>query len=129
MSAGAARYLSASCPGRPSVLLYRLSAMALMLAATALPGDAQTSTKAEQSWQEQKCVLYQRAVTDALRFLDTKGIRPEFLARNDAFIAKGCLSRGDVCPQTEAELEFANLLTLMTMNEGMASSFVPFGCR
>lgn len=37
-------------------------------------------------------------------------------------------SPADVCPVTEAELELANLLTIMTMNEGMASTFVPFKC-
>lgn len=110
-------------------MLRALCAGGLLLAAPLLRADTQTPAQAELSWQEQKCVLYQRAVTDTLGFLDTTGIRPGFLARNEAFIAGGCLGRGDVCPETEAELEFANLLTLMTMNEGMASSFVPFGCR
>ena len=76
-----------------------------------------------------KSALFQRATGDALEFLGPESFRSEFQPRNDAFIAGGCADRGDVCPQTGKELEFANLLTRMTMNEGMASSFVPFGCQ
>lgn len=115
---------------RPGARLLRLFCT-VWLTLAALPLEAASGGQSQegQSWAEQKCALYQRAVTDALDFLGPEGFRPEFLARNEAFIAGGCAGRGNVCPQTGKELEFANLLTLMTMNEGMASSFVPFGCR
>ncbi|MCB1465503.1 hypothetical protein [Paenirhodobacter sp. CAU 1674] len=80
------------------------------------------------TWSEQKCVLYQRAVDAALGFQGLDGLRTEFLTRNQSFIDSGCQAPADVCPVTEAELELANLLTIMTMNEGMASTFVPFKC-
>lgn len=106
-----------------------LLALSLALAAHPLAAAAEEPVLEDQSWAEKKCALYKRAAGDALDVLGPDGFRPGFLARNKAFIAGGCAGRGDVCPQTEKELAFANLLTLMTMNEGMASSFVPFGCQ
>ncbi len=81
------------------------------------------------SWAEQKCVLYRSAVADALQIQGHDGLRATFLAQNDAFIAGGCVDQGHVCPATDQEGAFADLLTVMTMNEGMASTFVPFGCH
>jgi hypothetical protein len=104
-------------------------ALVLALALAGLPAVAPAQGPEGQSWTARKCDLYQRAVEDRLDILGTEGLRADFLARNDAFIAGGCLTQGDVCPETEAEIAFANLLTVMTMNEGMASTFVPFGCR
>lgn len=101
----------------------------IALAAYPLTATAETSAPADNSWAKQKCELYRRAVDDALGYIGREGMRPEFLARNEAFIAGGCVGRGNVCPETTQEQAFANLLTLMTMNEGMASTFVPFGCR
>ena len=80
------------------------------------------------TWTEQKCVLYAAAVQDALGILGQDGIGDAFLATNDAFIEGGCIAQGHVCPQTEQEGNLVNLLTVMTMNEGMASTFVPFRC-
>lgn len=80
------------------------------------------------TWSEQKCVLYERAVEDALGLHGRDGLREEFLSENQLYIDSGCQTRGNACPITDAELELANLLTIMTMNEGMASTFVPFSC-
>lgn len=80
------------------------------------------------TWSEQKCVLYAHAVEDALGFQGADGLREAFLNGNQSFIDSGCQSADRVCPITDAERELANLLTIMTMNEGMASTFVPFGC-
>ncbi|KIC10483.1 hypothetical protein RA19_12340 [Leisingera sp. ANG-M1] len=101
-----------------------------MLLAVSLNTSALSETPTEdgQNWQEQKCALYQSAADDALEYLGSDGMSTEFLSRNTAFIESGCTTRGNACPRSAKELEFANLLTLMTMNEGMASSFVPFGC-
>lgn len=80
------------------------------------------------TWSEQKCVLYDRAVEAAVGHLGEDSLTEEFLADNRAFIEGGCQRPGNVCPRTDAELELANMLTIMTMNEGMASTFVPFRC-
>lgn len=80
-------------------------------------------------WVEQKCDLYQRAFRDAVAMLGSDGLRASFLDQNGAFIASGCTTQGHVCAETPDEIALADLLTVMTMNEGMASTFVPFGCR
>jgi len=81
-----------------------------------------------QTWAEQKCALYERALSDALRLWGDDGISAEFLEGNAAFIAQGCTERGQICPASPQERALADRLTLMTMNEGMASTFVPFAC-
>lgn len=96
------------------------AAICLALCVTA-PAHAQT-------WAERKCALYDRAFADALRLWGDDGISPEFLDGNAAFIAQGCTERGRICPASPQERALADRLTLVTMNEGMASSFVPFAC-
>lgn len=81
------------------------------------------------TWTEQKCVLYQRAWDWAYNSIGPDGISPEFIAQNDKFIATGCIERTIVCPRSKEDFDMANMLTVMTMNEGMASTFVPFTCR
>lgn len=93
---------------------------ALSVVASAAPAD---------SWAERKCALYEAAFADALNMQGTAGIGDEFLRLNDDFIGSGCATQGHVCPHSPEEHALANMLTLMTMNEGMASTFVPFGCK
>lgn len=61
--------------------------------------------------------------------LGQDGISEGFLDGNAAFIAQGCTKRGRICPQTAQERSLADMLTVMTMNEGMASTFVPIACQ
>jgi hypothetical protein len=81
------------------------------------------------AWSLRKCALYAQAVQDALAALGPEGIRPRFLEENKAFIASGCHAPARICAETPQEYALADLLTVMTMNEGMASTFVPFGCN
>lgn len=92
------------------------------------PLAAQQNSLQGLTWTEQKCVLYQHAFADALDLLGREGISKSFLAANTAFIETGCIDERRVCPQSDDEFELANILTIMTMNEGMASTFVPFSC-
>jgi hypothetical protein len=109
----------------------RRAAMLLMIAvlnqgpavALAEEPDLQNLT-----WPEQKCVLYKRAWDAAFLSVDQSDISQAFKAQNDVFLSKGCTERTPVCPRSPAEFEMANMLTVMTMNEGMASTFVPFSC-
>ncbi|MBR9862678.1 MAG: hypothetical protein GYB24_04475 [Rhodobacteraceae bacterium] len=80
-------------------------------------------------WTAQKCSLYQIAFRDAVGMLGDEGLREVFLQQNEAFITSGCTEQGHVCAKTPQEIKLADLLTVMTMNEGMASTFVPFGCK
>ncbi|KIN65971.1 hypothetical protein Z945_276 [Sulfitobacter noctilucae] len=83
----------------------------------------------DMTWPEQKCVLYQRAWDWAYDGIGPDGISAEFVAQNDDFVATGCIEQIVVCPRSQEEFDMANMLTVMTMNEGMASTFVPFTCR
>ncbi|RYH08655.1 hypothetical protein [Tropicimonas sp. IMCC6043] len=109
-------------PGRACASLAWILALGI-----ALPAPAQSTDP--EDWTEKKCRLCRSAVADALRLLGRDGIRDVFLDRNDAFIAGGCKEQVFICAETDEETELANLLTVMTMNEGIASTFVPFGCR
>jgi hypothetical protein len=80
------------------------------------------------TWTEQKCVLYQRAWDSAYAAIGPDGISAEFISKNTAFISTGCQDPIGVCPQSDEEIDMANMLTVMTMSEGMASTFVPFNC-
>ncbi|MFX0545851.1 hypothetical protein ACEWPL_009930 [Roseovarius sp. S1116L3] len=79
-------------------------------------------------WSARKCSLYSAAFTDALAARGTEGLRPEFLAANEAFIASRCREVPDLCAEGPEEVALIDMLTVMTMNEGMASTFVPFAC-
>ena len=79
-------------------------------------------------WAERKCALYAQAVQDALAARGPAGLRESFLAANTRFIASGCTANMRICAATPQEYALADMLTMMTMNEGMASTFAPFGC-
>lgn len=101
----------------------------LLLAALPVIGVAGSAIAQQpDEWRARKCALYAAATEDALALLGQDGLRPEFLARNRAFIAAGCGAQARICAETPEEYALADLLTVMTMNEGMASTFVPFGC-
>ena len=95
---------------------------------------AQSQTDAPLSlegltWTQQKCRLYESAFRDAVEIQGADGLRPAFLQENADFIAAGCTTERPICPETAQEGALADLLTVLTMNEGMASTFVPFACR
>ena len=81
------------------------------------------------TWTQQKCRLYESAFKDAVEIQGAEGLRPAFLQENADFIAAGCTTKRPICPETAQEGALADLLTVLTMNEGMASTFVPFACR
>lgn len=66
---------------------------------------------------------------DALAALGPEGLSPRFIEENQTFIASGCVAPARICAKTAQDYALADLLTMMTMNEGMASTFVPFGCE
>ncbi len=90
----------------------------------ATPAAAQDTT----AWQQQKCALYADAWTRALDSVGSDDINYNFLATNENFIASGCTDTVAACPSSNQEREIADLLTLVMMNEGTASTFLPFRC-
>ncbi|MGP9820557.1 hypothetical protein ACTZWW_11120 [Salinarimonas sp. NSM] len=81
------------------------------------------------AWTREKCARYTAAWDEATRRLGTDGISAEFIARHDAFIASGCTAPADVCPRSAEELALANVMVILAMNAGTASTFPPFACR
>lgn len=109
-------------PTRARLLL----AGALVLAAAGVsPAAAQPAS----DWSRVKCERYTRAWTDALARRGRDGLTADFVARHEAFLESGCTARADVCPRSPKDFEMANLLTVLAMNAGTASTFLPFACR
>jgi hypothetical protein len=108
-----------------------LAAFAALLAFTAASGTAPVNAQDSrpQSWPEVKCARYKKAWSDALAHRSTKGLSQQFIERHEAFLASGCMTRGDVCPRSAEELDLANMMVVAAMNAGTASTFPPFSCR
>lgn len=81
-----------------------------------------------QDWTETKCEFYKSAWLDE-RAHAGDDVSPGFIASQNAFIVSGCTARADVCPSSQAEIDIANRLTIIMMNHGAASTFLPFACR
>jgi len=97
---------------------------ALLASTVAFAPDARAD-----DWTREKCVRYTAAWHEAIERLGTSGISEDFIIRHDAFIASGCTAAADVCPRSDAELALANVMVILAMNAGTASTFPPFACR
>jgi hypothetical protein len=105
---------------RPVAVLMPMGLLALLPS----PANAEQPT----AWQQQKCALYEDAWGRALASIGSDNVNYNFVANNENFIASECTERVNVCPRSNQELEIANLLTMVMMNEGAASTFLPFTC-
>jgi hypothetical protein len=113
---------------RPTKLIAALAA----LLASSIAGGASLAAAPEsqpQSWPEVKCARYRKGWSDALARKGMRGLGREFLDSHEAFLASGCTARADVCPRSAEELELANIMVIVAMNAGTASTFPPFACR
>ena len=81
------------------------------------------------SWPEVKCARYKAAYAQAVSRQGLSGIGKAFLDAHEAFLASGCLEGRNVCPRSKEELDLANILVILGMNQGMSSTFLPFACR
>jgi hypothetical protein len=108
-----------------------IAALAALLASSIASGAslAAAPESPSQSWSEVKCVRYKKGWSDALARKGTQGLGREFLDRHEAFLASGCTARADVCPRSAEELDLANIMVIVAMNAGTASTFPPFACR
>ena len=97
-------------------------ALVFLLAAT--PAVSETG----DAWSQRKCALYADTWPLALEMVGRDGVSEEFTTAHEDFIAGGCVLRGAVCPQSAQEYRLADILTIAAMNEGMASTFLPFAC-
>lgn len=86
------------------------------------------ATLADDAWTTRKCEIYSTAWSRALDLHGDAGLGAGFVESQEAFIASGCADGAKVCPTSDAEIRLADNLTILSMNEGMASTFVPFAC-
>jgi len=106
-----------------------LPAVMAALLTVVFAGDAAAQQPAPESWPAVKCQRYKKAYADAIAKFGKRGLGPAFLESHDAFLASDCTVKVDVCPRSKEELDLANVLVILSMNQGMASTFVPFNCR
>jgi hypothetical protein len=113
---------------RPGALTAALASWLALFIAGEVAGAAAPNREGS-SWTEVKCARYRKAWTDALARRGEQGLGREFIERHEAFLASCCTARADVCPRSPEELDLANILTILAMNAGTASTFLPFACR
>lgn len=99
-----------------------VAALAVLLVAGAAAAQPARETPSP------RCPRYAADWAEVQRRFGTEGLGADFLARHEGFIASGCRSRVEVCPGTPAEQRIADVMTILAMNAGAASSFVPFRC-
>lgn len=98
------------------------------LSASDLSPVAAQPAPSKRNWADEKCVRYGRGWSEALKRFGQAGLGPQFLARHDVFLASGCSGAHDVCARSAEELKMANIMVIVAMNAGMASTFPPFAC-
>jgi hypothetical protein len=103
-------------------------ALALGFFGIIAPASAQ-APRQEPDWPTVKCERYTKSYNEALAKYGKRGLGQAFLENHDAFLASGCTAPGNVCPRSTEELNLANVLVILSMNQGMASTFAPFSCR
>jgi len=107
----------------------RVLAFATLLAISISSAAIAQQPEADSSWPAVKCQRYKKAYADAIARFGKRGLGQAFLETHDAFLASDCTVKVDVCPRSKEELDLANVLVILSMNQGMASTFVPFNCR
>ena len=83
---------------------------------------------AADAWTARKCEIYATAWSRALEMHGDTGLGGAFIESQEAFIASECADGPKACPTSDGEIRLADTLTILSMNEGMASTFVPFAC-
>lgn len=106
----------------------RLWVFALM-AALPLAGPALATPRGGPGWHDRKCHLYKQAWAQALAHRGSAGLSAGFLASHKAFLDSNCMRRADVCARSPEELDLANIMVMLSMNFGAASTLAPFYCR
>lgn len=112
---------------RIALYLVGLAVAASLMTGLASPSLAQPAPP--ENWPSVKCERYTKAYAEALAKFGRKGLGQPFLDAHEAFLASGCSIKGEVCPRSTEELNLANVMVIMGMNQGMASTFMPFACR
>jgi hypothetical protein len=99
----------------------------LFAALVAIAAGRAAADQPTRSWPQEKCYRYARDWSEALSRYGRDGFSPEFLAGNAGFIEAGCRRLHPVCPLTVRDRELADALAIRVVNEGMSTTFLPFG--
>jgi hypothetical protein len=102
-------------------------AASVLAAIAGVPAAADTPAP-NRKWQKEKCSRYARDWNEAVRRYGERGLSAEFVAGNAAFIRSGCLSPDKVCPHAGKDRQFADVLAIRVVNEGMSPTLLPFDC-
>ncbi len=105
--------------------LRRGLAAGLIAALSAGPAAAEAP---KRDWPQEKCFRYGRDWDEALRRFGRDGVSEGFLEGNDAFLRSGCRAARMLCPQTAKDRKLADALAIRVVNEGMSTTFLPYGC-
>lgn len=103
--------------------------LAALLATTSPAWAEDASQETLSDWQQKKCATFSQAYTAALEQLGTDGLRPEFLASQQAFMDSQCMDRKTLCPAEGKELDIANIVSLEMIHLGASGTFLPYDCR
>jgi len=90
--------------------------------------SGETAAQSRDEERKRDCARYEEMVDFVLESMGQDILTSEFQKQNEAYIASGCLSNEPACPISEMDYSFADLLTIMTIDAGMASTFTPFRC-
>ena len=105
----------------------------LLVAASALVALAGGPATADpvapkRDWTEEKCFRYARDWNEAMRRFGPGGFSARFVAGNAGFVRAGCRTLQPICPATAKDRKLADALAIRVVNEGMSTTFLPFGC-
>lgn len=107
----------------------RLLAPAILFGiALGAPSALRAQSETPENWPAVKCERYTKAWGEALAKFGRKGLGQPFIEAHEAFLSSGCSIKGEVCPRSKEELDLANVMVILGMNQGMASTFMPFSC-
>ena len=101
-------------------------ALVATISGAATGGAAAGQDSTPDGWARRKCGLCATAGHQVLDTREMGGIGAEFNATHRAFIDSSCDAAIRVHPRNPAEIAVADLLTVLSMKDGMASTFVPF---
>ncbi|QCK86108.1 hypothetical protein E8L99_10270 [Phreatobacter aquaticus] len=108
--------------------LLRATVLAVLTVPACAGAPALAQATGRPTWSETKCANYRSAWTHTLASRGRQGLSAPFLADHQAFLDSGCQARGMACPRSPEELAIANVMVILAMNAGAASTFLPFHC-
>ena len=93
-----------------------------------LPASSAAPDALKRDWPQETCFRYGRDWDEALRRFGRDGVSEGFLEGNGAFLRSGCRAARTLYPETAKDRKLADALAIRVVNEGMSTTFLPYGC-